>query len=216
VQNADGSLTVSGPSHYGDNITTLNIKAFGGGAYFEATCWYDNPNPGWHTDIGWPCFWMNSMEGRQIPFPDSRGIEVDIMEALTGSDNVFTGSVYDWYNSAGPSHNQAYGTDRITFPNGSNGHVSHRFGYLWVPATSTSKGYSRFYLDDVLIPSGNQTWDLYNPKAPYPYTKGTTLYGTHDLSHFYLMAGSGDPNPFTLKNVSVWQKDGSQNLPPDK
>jgi hypothetical protein len=159
---------------------------------------------------------MNSMEGRQIPFPDSRGIEVDIMEALTGSDSLFTGSVYDWYNSAVPSHNQAYGTDRIKFPNRSTGRVSHKFGYLWVPATSTSKGYSQFYLDDVLIPSGRQTWDLYDPKAPFPYNKGTTLYGTHDLSHFYLMAGSGDPNSFTLKNVSVWQKDGSQNLPPDK
>jgi hypothetical protein len=215
TQNTDGSVTSGGPSHYSDNCTTLDIQSFGGGMYVEGIMKYSGKNAGWNTSVGWPCFWANSLEGRSLPFPDNRGIEIDFMEALSGQDNTFAGVIYDWYDSAPDgSKRQVYGTGEIPIPNGGDLHSLHKYGFLWVPATANSKGYAKFFLDDVLITAWQPVWDLYYANQPVPYVVGKTLYSNMDKQHFWLMFGSGDPNPLTVTEVSVWQRDGSQNIPP--
>jgi hypothetical protein len=213
TQNADGSVTAGGPAHFSDHVNTHDRQAFGGGAYFEATFSFTGGAPVWDPSVGWPCWWANSLEGRTLPFPDRRGIEIDFAEMLKGTHDTFTANIFDWYDRAAPTYYQAETTGEVRVPTGTS-HNPHKYGCLWVPATATTKGYCKFYVDDILITQWIPTWNRYYDNQPVPYQSGTTLFSNMDVQHFYLIFGSGDPWPMTVTDVSVWQRDGTQNLPP--
>ena len=234
TQNADGSLTVAGPNDSNAQVTTGDGHsfgtAFGGGFYAECdfmwTGTYDVTN-------GWPSFWANSVEGRQIagiPWPGAGGqgggtsaIELDIFEFWSDG---WSNTLWDWAGASGtigtkydPNWPDAWfdqGGPHLGGSGQSFSGVRHKIGCLWVPATATTKGYVQFYLDGVIQPTSTMTWNLWNPNTAPPLTAGTTAGAIIDKEHLALILGSSAQNPMQVFGVSVWQKDGTQNLPPTK
>lgn len=207
-QNADGSVTMAGPWQYNDLINTLGQLAFGGGAYMEAAFKFDGAYAG-ADGVGWPSFWGNTLEGRSLPFPNQRGVELDICE-FWGASN-WGSAVHDWYGGAGAKLTQGLA---VNMPSGQAGNQIHKYGCLWVLATATTKGRVEFYFDRVRQDAMTISWNLYNPNDQPPYTTGTTAGADLDVQHLDLKLGTGAGNPMTVYSVEVWQKSGARNLPP--
>lgn len=206
VQNADGSVSCAGPWTFNDQISTLGQIAFGDGGYFEATFKFDNAYAG-ANGVGWPSWWANTIEGRNVGFPNQRGAEVDFAEFW--ATNNWGAALHDWYGGAGDKLTQ--GTAGNT-PAGQTGNQVHKYGCRWVPATPSTKGRLEFYFDRVLQPKMTIVWDLYVPGAAPPYAPGTTAGASLDVQHLWLMLGTGAPNPMTIYSVEVWQKSAAGNI----
>ncbi len=105
--------------------------------------------------------------------------------------------------------------------------VPHRYGLLWVPATSSSDGSIKYYLDGVL--QVTQVWGQFNCAAPpqSPLFNQVWKYGVLDCQHLALILDTGagksqapqggwsgvqpvqngyaPNNPMTVYSVDVWQ-----------
>lgn len=143
---------------------------------------------------------------------------------------VYGGAMHNWYQA--PGANQAVNTVGSGSPFVSSGvdfSQYHTFGYLWVPATSTTQGYIQFYFNNQQV--GNRiTWNKYNPLLDPPptqngtYSGGGSAYSIADVDHFVPILGGGcDYNvpmgqppictTTTIQSYSVWQKDGTNDVP---
>jgi hypothetical protein len=99
---------------------------------------------------------------------------------------------------------------RRVAPAGTDYNQFHTYGFLWVPATSTTRGSMSAYFDGQLI--GNTvTWTEYTNQPPTPVGQ-PWAFGRIDQQHLYFILGTGVGEQFTLKSVNVWQRDGSHNL----
>lgn len=228
-ENANGSVTLAGPWSFNAQISTARMDgsplgwsgiAFGGGAYIEATLSWENPYNGYGQpqSSGWPAFWANDIEGMSGLYNTNwpgqsypRNIETDFMEYW--SDSSWGGALHDWW---GPN-DVVKGTE-TTLPNGASPHDPHKYGFLWVPATETTKGRAEWYFDDVHLESLDLSWNLYDPTKPPPPEIGSTAWAHLDTRHLALLLGTGAGNPMTVYDVEVWQKSTAENIstiPPD-
>jgi hypothetical protein len=101
----------------------------------------------------------------------------------------------------------------ITVPNGFDWSQPHKYGYLWVPATSNTRGYAKMFLDSVQV-GPTVYWDLYNPgeALPPPPVPGSTAVSVMDTRHLALIFNTGTHNPMKVYSVSVWQASAAHNL----
>jgi hypothetical protein len=227
VQNADGSITIG--AHAGGAITSIQSAiplkgvAFGGGGYFEAE--FSIQGGAINTSHGgWPAFWANDIEiqATQTVTPASQWagqasnfghwVEVDIAEFGAAGSTTTTGTaIHDWYGTVGSGLGVSTGFAYASLPNNGTISQSHRYGFLWIPATATSKGSAQFYIDDVLVHGAS--WDQYNPTLPPPPGYGSSAFSILDARHIYPILSAGPDNPIVCTGLRVWQVDATQNLP---
>lgn len=231
--NGDNSVTLNStlPGNFNIQITSAGLVggswvgvSFGGGAYFEATYKF-NPS-GFNYLNGHPSFWTMSIEhlltisGPQWPGQAANYdhfAEVDFFEY--NSPPNYTGSVLDWYGIHGTTCSPNYCNvnngvlNRRIVPNGFDYNVYHKYGVLWVPATSSTNGSLTWYLDDVAIGTSVQ-WNQYTTQLPPPaaYPPISWTFGIMDNQHFPLLLGTIDGGPMTVSSVRVFQKNSSGNL----
>lgn len=219
-----------------DNRKDWIGTAFGGGAYIEAELSFDPQNTiSAKQPAQWPAFWAMSVEHlAQLPEEQWAGedygyrhfSEVDIFEydvwSFAGKYS-YGGAVHDWFgkyketcpiphfcrvtNSAGGG--TEFDNFVITTPRGTDFRQPHRFGVLWVPATTTRRGSLTYYFDG--RPTNDAvSWTQYEGQKPPP-GKASWTFGILDKQHLVLLLSTGVGQPMAVRNVRVWQKDSSQN-----
>ncbi len=231
TRNPDGSVTIIGPggNDYGAQLCTARFDAatgswsgmaFGAGAFFELTMSFSRPyhGPG-------PAFWANDIEtmhrrsanNRNIQWLDQpigfgNWIETDIAE-FNASGLAYGIAMHNWYGSATATKDinthDLLGSP-VTAPSGSDFAQPHRYGMLWVPATSGTQGYAKWYFDDLQL-GKTVTWDQFNQSSPPPPIAGSSAFSVMDTRHLALILGTAN-NPVTIYAVSVWQKSAAHNL----
>ncbi|WP_440637724.1 hypothetical protein ACSHT2_27150 [Bradyrhizobium sp. PUT101] len=235
VLNQDGSITllgdVTGPN--GEIASAVDVSGpdkfrgtvFGGGGYFEATFRFD-PRDVVRTEFrGWPAWWamaiehMAKLDTRQWPGQPKgfeRFIEVDFFEydlsdyVKSGRPNHYGGVLRDWFGPEGklepmPAWSRLFIRE---VPAATDFTQYHRYGFLWVPATSTGDGYAEFYFDDRKI-GARLAWKKYVDEEPPP--KPPRMFSILDRNHLVLILGTGPGQPMTVKSVNVWQASGAEN-----
>ena len=239
--NADGSVSLLGDKTLaaGELATMAPYRGtnsfvgttFGGGFYMEAVFnfnyaqVYATHTPGLHLTT--PAFWSLPLEANVFPGANQwpgqavgyqHNVEFDFFEAdYWGKPTAYGMGLHDWW-----------GIPKVTCPTGLCGlafqnptgerDVSattdftkyHTYGSLWVPATATTPGRVDGYFDGVLI-GHERTWTQYTNQAPTPVGQ-PWAFGRLDQQHMFFILGTGVGQPFNVKSVTVWQKDGSHNL----
>jgi len=93
-------------------------------------------------------------------------------------------------------------------PAGTNFTQFHTYGFLWVPATATTKGIMSAYFDGQLV--GIRSTGRIHNQAPTPVASlGRSVVST---SSTFTSFWHGVGEQYTLKSVNVWQKDATHNL----
>jgi hypothetical protein len=221
---ATGSLSSVAP-YRGTN--TFVGTAFGGGAYIEAVFHYDPAEvtatryPGWK----FPSFWGMPMEGSLIRGADQwpgqapgylHTVEADFFEADSyWKPSAYGFGLHDWYGISGKTCptglcKVSSSQGQANPPAGTNFNQFHTYGFLWVPATSTTRGFMNAYFDGQQV-GRTVTWTQYTNQPPTPVGQ-PWLFGRMDQQHLYFILGTGVGEQYTLKSVNVWQKDASHNL----
>lgn len=187
------------------NPTRLNFtgQSFGGGGFFWATMAGNGPMSFWANDI-------ETMNGGSVglgavPWPNvtqpyGDWLEMDMAEF--DNTNRYGWAAHNWYangsdvspNWGGPIGLPCNGAsvcppgtttgDPWLPPPGVDFTKANDYGFLWVPATSTTLGYAEF----LFRPNGSTNWtmvgnklqwNLYNPNlAPPPVAGAVTITGT--------------------------------------
>jgi hypothetical protein len=221
--NADGSVTLNRTS-----ITTVAISgdtwvgtAFGGGGYFEATFTF---NPKFRQSRGWPAFWAMAQEhvaglNEQWPGqPDGYGhfIETDFLEYFPQNDasgyhmgirdfyGVWNSTCSGWCIYDPPGNPYTPSALKIDFTK------IHKYGFLWVPATSEMMGSATWYYDD--MPMRTITWSLYDGTVNVPVPNGRSwAFGVLDQQHLAVVVENG-AGAITVTGVRVWQASNAGNI----
>ena len=194
------------PAHFG--------VAFGGGGYFEAVfSWTDPPSPGYQNVDGWPAWWATSVEADSFdgvaPLPGGQNLEYDSYEAMNTVDNTeYNAGIIVWPQNF--SNNNIGLSGSTHAPPGTDVTKPHKVGFLWVPATSTAKGYIKNFYDDQQV-GRTYTWDRYGGGWA-PNTAGEPTFSIMDSQHSRLWFGTGTKNPMTVHSVSVWQASDANNM----
>jgi len=203
--------------------------AFGGGAYIEAEFKFNPADVVAAKTKGWPSFWSLPLEASVLSNSDqwvgqARGyrhsIEADFFEYLFATDAptlAYGASMHDWYGIANVTcphglcqEHFASNEGKRFAPQGTDFTQYHQYGFLWVPATATTKGYVRFYLDGQAIGPEHQ-WTQYTDQ-PAPPNGRPWAFGRLDQQHLILIVGTGPNEPLTIKSVNVWQTSAAQNM----
>ncbi|HEY6463495.1 MAG TPA: hypothetical protein VIY73_25180, partial [Polyangiaceae bacterium] len=211
--------------------------AFGGGAYFEATFAFNPQDTINAKGSGWPAWWamaiehlagLSTQQWQGQPSGYSHFIETDFFEYDVWSFAPHTqsgGATHDWYgvwnqtcgaggycnvsNSGGGG--SSFSNFVVQTPSATDYTQFHRFGYLWIPATATSKGSATYYFDGQ--PTNDTiTWSQYSGSESPPPGSAPWTFGVLDQQHVALILGTGANEPMTLQSVTVWQKSAAENL----
>jgi hypothetical protein len=231
--NTDSSITLLGDKKsYNANIATATPgnspgtfwgTAFGGGGYFEASLKFNSNS--FLNKHGCPAFWAMALE-HLVPLPPVQWprmpkgyehfIEVDILEFNHADTRQYTGTMHEWYGtirSCSGFYCQAtppYSSLIRRVPLNTNFSQYHKYGFLWVPATRSTKGYAEYYFDGKKI--GDRTsWSQYTNQPPPPGSQPWT-FGIIDKQHLVLILGTGYKQPLTIRSVNVWQASAAQNI----
>lgn len=230
VQNADGSVTITGNSGntYNADLSSCAFDsskpehfrgiAYGGGFYAEATFSFTGTPKGGNPT---PSFWFNDIEhmargvstqwqGQPIGY-DHWG-ELDVMEANVAGNTAYGGAFFDWYGAlATPS--KVHLNVGSPFPVGLvDWAAPNKYAVLWVPATRTTQGYLKFFFNDARV--GNTAyWSSYDASKPPPPKPGATAGSIMDVRHWALIIGNGN-NRSSMKvwSVRIWQASQAANL----
>jgi hypothetical protein len=211
--------------------------AFGGGGYFEAQLKF-NPDDTLRSgdkDL-WPAFWSMAIEHlanlkeQQWPgqapgyvhFAEPDFFEYD-RSGLT-PQNYYGGAFHEWYgkwdSACGPNTfcsvsnmprgQTSYSNFKIGAPFGTDFNVYHKFGFLWVPATTITNGRAQYFFDDKLT-SDVISWKQYSGQQPPP-GKAPWTFGIIDQQHLVLFLQTGSQEPMAILSVNVWQNSAADNL----
>lgn len=238
--NTDGSVTLAGDTTGPNGEITSAAPAsnsagfvgtaFGGGAYIEAVFKFNPNDVAAANSKGWPSFWSLAAEGSVLNNGANQWkgqvkgyehqIEYDFFEydylPYNVPRNVYSSAMHDWYGvynvtcsglceqatvSAQSKHSTPTTTDFTQY---------HRYGFLWVPATATTEGYTRAYFDGE--PIGTQVqWTPFTNQTPTPNGQ-SWAFGVMDQQHLVLILGTGVSEPMTIESVNVWQASAANNL----
>ncbi len=224
--NTDGSVTLQ----YNGDVNTGILSAankggtwvgsvFGGGGYFEATFKFD---PTAVTGSGWPAWWGLPIE-KVADLPDYQWpgqaagydhyTETDFFEYFPGSPATnWYGSMIDWSGIYSNGYPVMINNWQInTIATSADFRQYHKYGWLWVPATSAAKGYVIYYFDNVQTPDTVSWVQFHTNMTPADFTNLGALYGVIDQEHITLILGSGAQGAMTIQSVKVWQKNGDYN-----
>jgi hypothetical protein len=208
-----------------DNKGAIIGKAFGGGAYIEATLSFD-PNKSVGNTQAWPSFWSLPVE--KVTYNDqwtgqalnySHYIEFDFMEYCIGCttvQNSYFATLHDWYGIYKTTCAEYCNIQNpgavMAVPAGTDFTQPHQYGALWIPATESASGSIQNYFDRK--PVGQKvTWKKYNAALDAPPPAGKPwLFGILDAEHIALILGTGINQPLTVYNVQVWQANTNYNI----
>jgi hypothetical protein len=199
--------------------------AFGGGAYISAEIAFDPAT----VDLtkGCPAFWTMAVEHLCLlnapndtvwagqPSNFKHYIEVDIFEFARDQSKyptAYGATVRDWYGIWPPwLVTDSDFNDGLVFgsPTGVDYTAFNTVAMLWVPATATSKGFIRFFLNDSQV-GPTISWDQYNDQPPPP-DNAPWKFGIIDRQHLCVMAGSSS-GAIKVKSITVLQGAGASNL----
>jgi hypothetical protein len=238
--NNDGSVTLEYTSASNDGMATAGMvkggwigTVFGGGGYFEATLKFD-PDMVTNRAKGFPAWWSIAIEhfarsvtGQTSQWPGQppgfeHYIEPDFFEwNIDGVDKVppktYNGSMIDWSGIWTRAHGMPvskqtpWTTKWNTTPSTTDFRQYHKYGWLWVPATATTKGYAQYYFDDQPT-TDRVSWTQYTNQEPTPAQQmDPWTFGILDQQHLMLILGSGDRGAMTVESVTVWQKSDRYN-----
>ena len=204
--------------------------AFGGGGYFEATLSFNASTV--NGNGAWPAWWTMAIEhlaqlaGQQWPGQTAgydHFIEPDIFEADTqwAGANTYGGDAHDWYGQWGAATCSSYCNVSIsnlsgnafvrTVPTGTNFSQYHKYGLLWIPATSTKRGSLTYYFDGVQV-GPTTSYSPYTSQSPVPTTSTPWTFGIVDKQHLVLILGTGASTPMRVQSVTVWQASTVNNM----
>ena len=137
--------------------------------------------------------------------------------------NTYGGATHDWGGTYGTKEGKEgekgwqynYQNDNfvIRLPKDIDFTKPHRYGYLWVPATATVRGYAQYYFDG-LATTDKVTWSYYNAEKPPPPPAAAAAwkFGINDSQHAALVLGTGVNQPMTVYCVDVWQASSKANI----
>jgi len=236
VVNADGSVLIGALGLVSSLATAAGTRtdlhwtgvAFGGGAYFEATLKFDPANTAKGTSRAWPAFWsmsiehLASLDGEQ--WPNQRPgythfIEPDVFEYDVWRfrpSHYYGGAVHESYGiyrtTCAPEDFCSVSNRNFTIaaPPDTDFKAYHKYGFLWVPATESTRGLAKYYFDGVAT-DDEVEWDLYTNQAPPP-GRAPWTFGIIDQQHLVLIIGTGAKQPMEVESVSVWQSSSANNL----
>jgi hypothetical protein len=231
--NGDGSLSALSP---GNSNTTLAScaaisggagfvgTAFGGGAFVVAQIAFD---PTTVTQaLGWPSVWAMAIEhlcNMNIQWPGQAAgyghfIEADIFEWVRYQPTypgAYAATLHDWYGIwtsgggwqvANSDFNAGTAKSAATI----DWTQWQTVAMLWIPATATTPGSIKFFLNDSQVGPGI-TWTQFTGQAPPPGPAAPWTFGIIDQQHLGVIVGSSS-GPIKVKSIDVWQVDGSNNL----
>ena len=232
-QNSDGSVRIFGNStyHFNDHISACSPGnpfrgvAFGGGGYFEVDMAISGTITGWcvpNTEggdpscTGWPAWWCSNAYGNYsaLPntMPDAQGIEYDAAEFLDASSRNFSAGIILWSGDGRLLNNSQVGQGNgFSGPVGFNFAARHKYAWLWVPATNTTQGYIKNYMDGVQF-GLTYTWNKYVEGRNWQQSADNDPWAVMDKSIQKLMIGCGTNNNITVYTVTVWQANDSGNF----
>jgi len=143
------------------NIQSLPVSGQGSIHYYSGTFYLKNSvtvdanHPIWDvscqaevpTATGtWPAFWMTPQDESV-----GGGVETDFFEFMDAGSNVYSTGQIDWGRGGLPAGMNVGRKPNV--PPGFDPSKPHTYGWLWVPATSTSEGYGQAFLDG-RVPEG--------------------------------------------------------------
>lgn len=204
-------------------------SSFGGGAYITASLKWQPISSSSAKPLGWPAFWSMPLEGHMTPYSDQwpgqaqgymDNIEADFFEALPDEAGTaaYGGSLHNWYGiylvSCAPAQQCApalpYSTGQRAVPAGTDFSQYHDYGFLWVPATASTNGYAKFYFDGVEV-GYTFEWEQYRDQPPPPDNQ-PWAFGILDQRHLFLLLGTSQAQPMTVRSVDVWQASVADNI----
>jgi hypothetical protein len=224
-QNADGGTNIPGsnaPNSFNATLSTAAYNAskpggfqgvaFGGGALIRYTFQITSGTPSGSEET--PSVWGGSIEPTTGALSQTDGaswVEVDIECNLASATKVGL-AIHNWYN-AGGSNQESNAPDlgAVTLPASATLNESNTFDILWVPATDTSEGYIKFFINDVQVAS-TWSWVKYQSNQAFPPT-GNLIGNVLDTQHFQPIIGnSQSATPMQITSVQVWQASGGANI----
>lgn len=144
--------------------------------------------------------------------PFGNWVEMDILEYDAGVTNKFGTATHNWYGAIGygTKTDVNWGSPFTLLPTVSFSNVN-KTGWLWVPATSTSQGFSKLFYNGVQV--GNTiVWNLYDSTIAPPPVAGTTAGSIIDTRHMAFIFNSGSGYSVTINSFTVWQATAANNL----
>lgn len=236
--NADGTITINNNLGTSTSVNAAlatakpnagvpaafqNGTAFGGGAYFEAVMRWTPVLSG--VLPRWPSFWSLPFEqdnatgiySNQWPGQAAgyhHGLEWDFMEYDAQVTNKFGVALHDDYGLTG-SQLTVNGNSGVPNVGTANFAEFHKFGFLWIPATSVSSGSAKFYFDDVQV-GLTVTWALNTDSSTPPPPSGTQICSILDKRHQFLILGNTTQGTTAIQmivqSVNVWQASTANNI----
>lgn len=228
------NFSISSASHTGRKFPSDWVGiAFGGGGYFEAYIRFEPTTVLRPGAIGFPAWWLwplnapregqSQWKGQPLGF--AHHTEVDIFEyspALKGPTDSYLASVHEWYGLYGETCRRWCqianygGTSRFDnnvahIPEGTDFRKFHKYGLLWVPATSRTDGYLQYYFDDQPVET-RLSWSMYRDEPPPPGPNIPWAFGVLDRQEMFLVLGTGVGQPMTILWVNVWQHSSEKNV----
>ena len=196
-------------------------KAFGGGAYVEATLKFDPQTVQSFGPNGWPSFWCLPIEKGLAPTMDQwpgqaanyeHYVEWDIFEYIFSGARPasYDGTLHDWYGVYTSLGDVSNVPDNV-LPVPDIGYFNnfHKYGSLWIPATDNTLGSVQFFFDR--RPVGKRfTFSKYTGQAPTPVGQ-PWRWGVIDQHHHALILGTGPGANMTVNRVEVWQATDANN-----
>jgi hypothetical protein len=235
--NADHTLTLLG-GHTGPNgqiATAARIngpndfvgRAFGGGAYIEASLKFSPADVKAAHYIGHPSFWSMAIENlanydgfkKKSEHGSSDFMEADFFEydmsRYLHVNNVYGGTLHNWFGVWKKTCRHGWcdistSSPVMYVPRDTNWNLFHSYGFLWVPATAKRTGYAQFYFDNK--PVGKRiNWSMCS-KAGSSIVTSQSAYCVLDRQHLVLILGTGIGEPMTVRSVHVFQHSAKSNL----
>jgi hypothetical protein len=208
---------------------------YGGGLYMEAEFFF-TPTLGPPGVLPFPAFWLLEIgqlcgnppkwTGKNAPPNATRWVEVDPMQWVRDSLQYYapTGLI-DWngpnptqtFLSAGvengaycPAKMRSGGLSDLLFS------TPQRYGWLWVPATPSTKGFMKSYLNRVevhpAVTPAPIEWNLYSDDDPFPPVWNVTTGNVIDHQQLAVIFGTAANDcPFTLNSLEIWQTSTAAN-----
>ena len=228
VQNGNDSLTLTGNSGntYGATVSTAAYNAmnpqhwqgiaFGGGAYIQVTFSYAGTQSG---DL--MAMWLLDILSTSEYTPEVQGylgIEVDGPEFdVSGSATQYGISCHNYYYNSGAKGTANPGVltsgSPITIGSGSLS-GSNTYGTLWVPATSSTKGYLKWFFNNHQV-GPTVSWNQYDSGQGFPPTGSNICNALDNLRVIPMIGTSSTLTPMTITGVQVWQGPGANNAAVD-
>jgi hypothetical protein len=230
IQNDDGSITLLGnpdpgygalvsPAAYNTaNLYKYQGMSFGGGMYYQVTLSYTGVQTG--SSMAVQMYDVLSLSHyTPLDVPGYMGIEIDGPEFnRAGSTTQYGISCHNYYYPSGGPETRIDptvlldGGSPATIPSGSSLSGSNTYGTLWVPATSTTQGYLKWFFNGVQV-GATVTWNQYNPNQTFPPSNAaSTVCNVLDTLRIVPVVGLGNtPTPMTITSVQIWQASGVGN-----